>query len=494
METAIDFTIPVLGKANIPSPVQLSNADHDFMADYVPDDKFIINNIEVTGHECTRTFTRQELVERAGPRRKIFFDPTKVHAAVVTCGGLCPGLNDVIRSIVMYLWHGYGVRRIHGIRNGFRGFLPRYGYPAIDLTPDVVVSIHRKGGTILGSSRGGSEIPEIVDAIEQMNINMLFVIGGDGSQRGALAVAEESERRGNRLAVVGVPKTIDNDLSFVDRSFGFDTAVSEAVASVAAAHVEAHDAVNGVGIVKLMGRQSGFIAAHTALAMNDVNYVFIPEVPFDLDGEKGLLAHLKERLKRRNHAVIVVAEGAGQSLLEQTSETDASGNKKLGDIGIFVRNAIADFFAKERTEVNIKYIDPSYIIRATGTNASDAILCARLGTNAVHAAMSGRTKVLISLLNDHFVHVPIAMAVSQRNCVDPEGSLWRDVVANTGQPALMKNWCGVRSGECGVAEGSRRACRCVPPERLDELVECSQQLRTPNSPLRTTPRIRPTTE
>jgi 6-phosphofructokinase 1 len=437
---AIDFTIKTLGRATIPSPLTLSSTDGDNLADYTNDDEKVIYNIEIQpGTEVP--LPERGLLEKAGPRAKIYFDPSKVHAGVVTCGGLCPGLNDVIRSVVMTLWYHYGVRRISGFKFGFRGFLPRYRLPVAELTPDLVVDAHRQGGTILGSSRGGGEsTAEIVDTIERMNLSILFVIGGDGSQKGALAIANEVEKRGQKVAVVGVPKTIDNDLCFIQRSFGFETAVSKAVEAVTGAHVEAHDAVNGVAIVKLMGRDSGFIAAYTSLGTNDVNYVFVPEVPFDLDGERGLLKDLKKRLENRNHALIVVAEGAGQDLLPESEiKRDASGNRKLGDIGLFLKERIDGYFRKEKVEINLKYIDPSYIIRSMPANPGDSIYCTRLGANAVHAAMAGKTSLISSYLNDHFVHVPIAPVVAKRNRINPESSLWRSVIEATGQPALLKN-------------------------------------------------------
>ncbi|MBN1578280.1 MAG: ATP-dependent 6-phosphofructokinase [Chitinispirillaceae bacterium] len=434
-----DFTVTNLGKASIPSPIALSKRSDDLMANYVSDDEMIIYDVQAVPGQPV-SYARQELIEKAGPREYIYYDPSKVRAGILTCGGLCPGLNDVIRAVVMTLWHQYGVRSIAGIRFGYRGLLPQFGYDTIDLDPSFVGEIHRRGGTILGSSRGGGEkIEELVDSIERMNLSLFFTIGGDGTQRGACRIAEEIERRRLKTAVVGIPKTIDNDLSFIQKSFGFETAVGKAVEAVAGAHVEAHDAVNGIGIVKVMGRESGFIAAHTALGNNDVNYVLIPEVPFDFDGERGLLKHLRERLARRNHAVIVIAEGAGQEHLAASALTDASGNKKPGDIGIFLKERIADYFKGEGIEVNIKYIDPSYIIRSTPSNPNDSIYCTRLGNNAVHAAMAGKTKVLISLINNTFVHIPMNLAVSKRNRIDPESPLWRDVIQATGQPALLKN-------------------------------------------------------
>jgi 6-phosphofructokinase 1 len=441
MNQEFDFSIPVLGQARIPSPVRFSSKQSDGNTHFVSDDQCIIFDIKASpGIAAGSAYKKEQLFEIAGPRQKIYFDPKHVHAGIVTCGGICPGLNDVIHAVVMSLWYRYGVRRISGIRYGYHGFLPDAQLPFMELSPERVAEIHREGGTLLGSSRGeGQRVEEIVDSMERMNLNILFTIGGDGTLKGALGIAQEIEKRGLKISVVGIPKTIDNDLSFIERSFGFETAVAYAVEAVDCAHTEAHDALNGVGLVKVMGRESGFIAAHTALASGDVNFVLIPEVPFELHGESGLLSLLKKRLEARHHAVILIAEGAGQDLMKQHMATDASGNKKLGDIGLFLKQEIERYFKEHALEMSIKYIDPSYIIRSKPANSGDSIYCARLGTNAVHAAMSGKTKVLISLVNNTFVHLPIRLAVSKRNCVDPESSLWRDVIETTGQPVLMKN-------------------------------------------------------
>jgi 6-phosphofructokinase 1 len=436
----LDFTITSLGRSDIKSPVELSKRTGDYLANYVDDNQRIIYDIETVSDAGSLKLPANRLVEVAGPREMIFFKPADVHAAIVTCGGLCPGLNDVIRAIVMCLWYRYGVKKIAGIRYGYRGFLPEFNLPVMQLSPELVDDIHRKGGTILGSSRGyGDRTAEIVDSLEKMGVNILFTIGGDGTQKGALNISKEIENRKLKVAVVGVPKTIDNDLSFVQKSFGFQTAVSKAVDAVSAAHTEAHGAINGIGIVKVMGRQSGFIAAHTALAINDVNYVLVPEVPFELDGDNGLLAHLETRLKNRHHAVILIAEGAGQNLVRESGQVDESGNLRLVDIGLFLKDKITEYFKEKNIEIGLRYIDPSYIIRAAPANSDDSIYCERLGVNAVHAAMAGKTAVLISLINDHFVHVPMKMAVAKKNHIDPDGSLWRDVIEATGQPLLMTN-------------------------------------------------------
>ncbi len=443
MSQNIDFSIENLGPCKIPSPIHLSTRINDLVANFVDDDEKIIYNIdqnlEKNGKSVQTVFVREQLIEKAGPREKLYFDPKKVCAGIVTCGGLCPGLNDVIRSLVMTLWFQYGVRNILGIPFGYCGFLPEYGYEPVRLDPGIVSYIHQHGGTVLGSSRGGANTVAIVDAIEQLNINILFTIGGDGTQHGAYAIYEEAQKRGRKLAVIGIPKTIDNDLSFIQRSFGFETAVSQAVKVVNAAHTEARGAINGIGLVKVMGRESGFIAASTALASNDVNFVLIPEVPFELEGPNGLWENLKERLNTRHHAVILVAEGAGQNLLKASNAVDASGNKILNDIGVFLKTKIAELAKRDNFTINLKYIDPSYIIRGSEANPNDSIYCSRLGANAVHAAMCGKTGVLMSMLHDRYVHIPIKLSIGRRNVIDPDGDLWRDVIIQTGQPPLMVN-------------------------------------------------------
>jgi 6-phosphofructokinase 1 len=436
-----DFSIPVLGIPKILSPIRMSTSEDDGLADYVSENKRIYYGIDAWVNERGEEVKQQhETVELAGPREKIYFNPAHVHAAIATCGGICPGLNNVIRAVVRCFWYRYGVRRISGIRFGYRGLLENSPYPLMDLDPDVVDDIQEKGGSILGSSRGGGDkVEEIVDSLERLNINILITIGGDGTLRGAWELGEEIKKRGLKIAVIGVPKTIDNDLSFIQVSFGFDTAVGTAVPSVRGAHTEAKASINGIGLVKVMGRESGFIAAHTALAQSDVNFCLIPENPFDLDGPNGLLAHLRKRILDRGHAVILVAEGAGQSLVGQTGEKDASGNVKYSDIGVFLKQKIQEYFKSEKIEASVKYIDPSYIIRSAPANPNDSIYCSRLGSHAVHASMAGKTQALISLLNNKFVHIPIKVAVSERNHVNIEGSLWRDVLENTRQPASMKN-------------------------------------------------------
>ncbi|NPD73376.1 ATP-dependent 6-phosphofructokinase [Oceanispirochaeta sp. M1] len=438
MSGSFDFRIKTLGECKIPSPMPFSNIHGDSIANFVNDEQYVLHSV-IKGENQEKKNIHEFALEMSGPRAKIFFNPGHVHAGIVTCGGLCPGLNGVIRAIVRTLWQRYGVRRISGVRYGFVGFMPEENLPTMTLNPDVVDDIHNMGGTILGSARGGSDVTKIVDALEQLNMNMLFTIGGDGTQRCALEVTEEIKKRGLKIAVVGIPKTVDNDLKFTDKSFGFDTAVSKAETAVHAAHVEAKSAMNGMGLVKVMGREAGFIAAHTTLATSDVNFCLIPEVPFDLEGENGLLRQLEKRLRNRGHAVILVAEGAGQELLAATNEKDPSGNKKMADIGLFLKDQIIKYFKDINMNASLKYIDPSYMIRASRANPNDSLYCARLGANAVHAAMAGKTGMLVSEWNNCFVHVPTQMAVHEKNQVDPESPLWRDVLEATYQPIVMKD-------------------------------------------------------
>lgn len=376
----------------------------------------------------------------AGPRRQIFFDPASTRAGIVTCGGLCPGLNNVIRSIFLELHYHYQVPSILGFQYGYHGLNPASGYPPIELEKEVVSDIHESGGTILGTSRGPQDPRVMVDYLKSLGVSILFTIGGDGTQRGAFAIHEEAQRQGYPLAVVGVPKTIDNDIQFVSRTFGFTTAVDDARHVIDRAHNEARAVINGIGLVKLMGRDSGFIAAAAALASGEVNYVFIPEIPFELDGPKGLLAVLEDRLSRKRHAVIVAAEGAGQDLIRSAEVAkDASGNIVHADIGTYLRDRIRAHFATINTPVNVRYIDPSYIIRGQSANTEDAVLCDRLARCAVHAAVAGKSGLIIGYLHDRFIHVPIEMATCGRKKIEPSGSLWNAVLASTGQPLSFIN-------------------------------------------------------
>ncbi len=435
---AADTAIDSLGPARIPSPLLRSESGH--ARTFISDEHQVA--IEVNPQRLKTLIEKGSAIaafEQAGPRRDIYFDPSKLKCALATCGGLCPGLNDIIRAIVLELYYGYGVRNIYGIRYGLQGFIPKYGHEVMDLNPEAVTEILEMGGTILGSSRGPQSIEEIVDALERMNIGILFMIGGDGTLKAASLIADEITARGLHISVVGIPKTIDNDIYLVSRSFGFDSAVAVATQAIISAHNESSGYPNGIGLIKLMGRYSGFIAATAALAQQNVNFVLIPEIDFDLDGPRGFLQALETRLKLRQHAVIVVAEGAGQKFFKNNEvKYDESGNVRLQDIGLFLKAEIGRYFKEHRMEINLKYIDPSYMIRSLPACAKDHVFCSFLGRDAVHAGMAGKTRLLVGYWNEQFVHVPLSASAGKRKQVDPGGKLWQNVIQATGQ-GLMVN-------------------------------------------------------
>jgi len=424
----VDFAIQKFSPARFPSPLLPPFTDDQ--------DRTIFDTSAAAFEKALKNEHSPVFIELAGPREKLFFDPHACRAAIVTCGGLCPGINDVIRAIVMNLWHTYSCQDILGICWGYEGLVEKHKHEPLHLTPDVVEKIHHQGGSILGSSRGSQEIGDMVDFIEARGIDILFAIGGDGTLHAAHALSEEIQRRGLSRSIIGIPKTIDNDISFVAKSFGFETAFSTATTALSSAHTEAKAAVNGIGLVKLMGRESGFIAANATLANRDINYCLIPEVDFDLDGENGLLTALRKRIAKRKHAVIVAAEGAGQKFFDDVSGTDKSGNKKLGDIGLFLKSRIEAYFKEVGTEITVKYIDPSYIIRSLPATPNDSVFCGFLGQMAVHAGMAGKTDMLVGLWNNMFTHIPISAAISSRKMINPGQKLWMSVLETTGQSGL----------------------------------------------------------
>ncbi len=428
--------IASLGEAKLPSPLRRTSRPGDGRAKFVPDRRYIRHPEEI---DADGPAVEELWFEKAGARERIFFDPQRTRAAIVTCGGLCPGLNDVIRSLFIELFMNYGVKSILGISHGYLGLNQQAGQPPMALSMEIVENIHRAGGTILGTSRSSQDTAAMVDFLEKLGVNILFCIGGDGTQRGAHQIYEDCTRRGAKIAIVGIPKTIDNDIQFCARSFGLVSAVEQAEKVIGCAHVESKGAVNGIGLVKVMGRDAGFIAALATLASQDVNFTLIPEAPFALHGEKGFLNVLRERIVSRKHAVIVVAEGAGQELFSgEKEERDASGNVKHHDIGLFLKEEINRFFLRQGPAVDLKYIDPSYVIRSGPANCDDSILCDQFARQAAHAAMAGKTDVLIGNQCNAFVHVPISLATAEKRRVEVEGELWTSVLAATGQPRLFE--------------------------------------------------------
>ncbi len=425
-----DLEITVLGPREVRSPLRRSSKMDIGLSSFTPDDMRVLYEPRFRLREaiCKTSF------ERAGARQEIFFQPEKTTAAVVTCGGLCPGINNVIRALAHELQFNYGVKRVLGIRYGYRGLGPESERPPLELTPEAVEDIHHLGGSILGSSRGHQDPAETVNYLEQAGIDILFCIGGDGTQRGAHDIAQEVSRRKLPIGIVGIPKTIDNDIKFCYRTFGFYTAVAEAERVIDCAHVEAKGALNGVGLVKLMGREAGFIAAAATVASGEANFTLIPEESFELEGENGFLPALKRRLGSRQHAVVVVAEGAGQNLLADAGfECDASGNRRLGDIGLFLKQQIIDYGKREEFPIEVKYFDPSYYIRSVPAKPADSLLCENLARRAAHAGMAGKTDLLIGMWHNHLIHVPLAVSTGAKKRLSTDGELWTSVLSITGQ-------------------------------------------------------------
>lgn len=439
MANVSKFRIKHLGTCRYDSPISDIALGRTRTPRFVDDTDRVLQDDRVPQLDSPEEGGQLNALELAGPRRRCFFDPATARVGIVNCGGLCPGLNDVIRGLVMEAYHRYGIRQIHGFRYGYRGLIAGHEHAAMALTPDVVSYIHQHGGSILSSSRGAQDVSRIVDNLEQMSISILFTIGGDGTLRGALEICNEIERRGLNIAVVGIPKTIDNDIQYIDQSFGFDTAYSQAVDAIVCAHNEAKGTLNGVGLVKVMGRHSGCLACHATLATSHVNFVLIPEMPLVDDSGPKFMEMLRQRLEKRHHAVVLVAEGALQDRLQTTqADTDASGNIKLADVGQFVASRIAAYLDSQHMEYSIKYIDPSYMIRSVPASPADSMYCWQLAQNAVHAAMAGKTELIVGKWHGRIVHVPIQQAISQRKTVDTEGDLWLSVLEATGQPAVFE--------------------------------------------------------
>ena len=427
--------VPRLGKRTIVSPMAGLLQGRVSSPHYVHEsDRVLLDDTAEAAAARLCDVADLPALEPGGPRKHLYFDPARTRAAIVTCGGLCPGLNNVIRGLVLEMADSYGITDVLGFRDGFRGLVGASGDP-VKLTRDFVADIHNRGGTILGTSRGNQDPDVMVATLVRLGVSVLFVIGGDGSLRGAKGIADAAARLGVELSVIGVPKTIDNDIPYLDQSFGFQTAFTRATDSIKAALTEASSTPGGIGLVKVMGRHSGFIACYASLASHDVDFVLIPEVPFSLDTFLGLL---RKRVHRQGHAVIVVAEGAGQDLFTYDGAVDASGNARLADIGTLLRERITADFAAAGEELTLRYVDPGYAIRSVAANGWDAVYCLRLAQTAVHAAMAGRTAMVVGRWHGRFVHIPIPVATGSRNQVDPNGDLWMSVLEATGQPERLR--------------------------------------------------------
>ncbi len=420
-----DLQVEKLGKSKITSPLKETTFEKEDASVVYSNDPAKLQQ------ECNNGGILK--LQKAGPREKIFFDPSWCKAAILTAGGLCPGLNDVIKGLTLTLKTRYHIPIVYGIKYGYQGLNPEFGHEPIILEADLVDNIHDEGGTILGSSRGRQPEDIMVDTLVRRNINMLFCIGGDGTLRCAHDIALEVKKRKLSISVIGIPKTIDNDINLIDKTFGFETAIYATNSVITAAHNEARGALNGIGLIHVMGRDSGFIAAYAALANSHINYCLIPEEKFNLEkGENALFPELKKRLKKSKHAVIIVAEGAGQDLIKEgDGKKDKSGNILHQDIGLYLKEAIAKGGKKLGFDTNIKYFDPSYMIRSLPAHGTDAVFCLMLAQNAAHAAMSGCTDVVIGHWNDAFTNVPIPLTSTVRKKININGPLWRSVKSVT---------------------------------------------------------------
>ncbi|KAH0464723.1 hypothetical protein IEQ34_004826 [Dendrobium chrysotoxum] len=435
---SLSDTIPNL--PTLPNPIDKSPYYH-------PDPSFYLSACDVILRQIIFDFSSPSssspllAYHRAGPRRFIRFDSDDVRAAIVTCGGLCPGLNTVIRELVVALWDLYGVRQIFGVQSGYRGF---YSADMVELNPRVVDNWHLRGGTALVTSRGGFDLEKIVGAIEKRGFNQVYCIGGDGTMRGAVKIFNEIQRRKLHVSITGIPKTVDNDIGIIDRSFGFQTAVEIALQAIHAAHVEAESAVNGVGLVKLMGRNTGHIALHATLSSRDVDCCLIPEIDFYLEGKGGLFEFLDQNLKKNGHAVLVVAEGAGQNLIPRTesqkAEEDESGNPVFLDVGPWLKSELNNWWKRDHPGelFTLKYIDPTYMIRAVPANATDNLYCTLLAHSSIHGAMAGYTGFVSGQINGNYAYIPIEEVAAAKNAVDVKDHKWAWLRSVTNQPDFQQ--------------------------------------------------------
>eukprot|EP00871_Galdieria_phlegrea_P001173 jgi/Galph1/2056/GphlegSOOS_G759.1 len=452
---------------SFPHPFLLENASNyrPLNLNFIDEHDGVLNKVVFN----TKEQYQVTMYPRAGPRENIVFDPKKVKAAIVTCGGLCPGLNTVIRELTDCLCFQYGVVDIFGVQQGYRGF---YSKELVPLTTENVDNIHKMGGTVLGSSRGGFDLEKIMDSIIKYGINQVYVVGGDGTIRGACILSDACRSRKLPVTVASIPKTIDNDIPIIDKSFGFDTAVEEASKAIDAAHTEVSCFPNGIGVVKLMGRNSGFIALYASLSSREVDCCLIPEVPFVIHGQNGLLEYVRQCLLERGKMVLVVAEGAGQEFVRHDSLTiqlDASGNKKLADIGHFLYHEIEEDLKKRGVEVSMKYIDPTYMVRAVPSNASDNIYCTLLAHSAVHGSFAGYTGFTVGPVNGRHAYIPMKDIVKSQKQVDLRDRMWSRLVNSTGQPDfspknIPKGFQGAVSSFPNTSSSTTLADRGFPGE------------------------------
>jgi 6-phosphofructokinase 1 len=336
-----------------------------------------------------------------------------MRVGVLTGGGDCPGLNAVIRAVVRRGIQEFGLEFV-GFRDGWRG--PLEG-DTVPLDVQAVRGILPRGGTILGSSRtnplkqvsagGRNGVERIKDNLAGLGVDALIVIGGEDT----LGVAAKLQTEG--INVVGVPKTIDNDLGATDYTFGFDTAVNIAMEAIDRLHTTAESHHRAL-IVEVMGRSAGWIALHAGLA-GGANVILIPEKPFDIEQ---VCAYVEHRFQTRYAPIVVVAEGARPvegDIVTGSEKLDAFGHVRLGGVGQMLAEEI-----EKRTGKEARCTVLGHIQRGGTPTAFDRVLATRYGVHAVQAVYEEAFGIMVALRGTDIVRVPIEEATRELKLVPPE--------------------------------------------------------------------------
>ena len=428
--TADDLAIARLGERTIDTPLRDLLGGREESVHYVTEtDRVLLDDtLGVAKRRSAGTPAELPAFNPGGPREKLYFEPSTVTAAIVTCGGLCPGLNNVVRALVLQLANAYGVKSILGFRNGYSGLTDTSA--PLALTPELVRDIHNRGGTILGTSRGGQEPAAMVDTLARHRVDMLFVIGGDGSLRGAQKIAAKpppatAARRGGHPEDHRQRHSVDRpELRLPDR-----VRPRRRVDPRRAHRGRVHRRRRGTGQADGPAQRLHRLLCDTRqprsrLRPDPRSLLPARQLPA-LPAQARRSAGARSRGRRR---------GRRAGAVPRSAETDASGNARLGDIGALLRERVTAHFAQHGTPLSLRYVDPGYAIRSVPANAFDAVYCARLAQAAVHAGMAGFTSMVVARWHGRFIHLPIALATATRNQVDPHGDLWMSVLEATGQP------------------------------------------------------------
>ncbi len=340
-----------------------------------------------------------------------------MHIAILTGGGDCPGLNAVIRAVTLALTHEPGTR-VTGIRRGFLGLLTRDVQP---LHRDTVAGILAEGGTILGTHNrcdpfhyfgaGGADVSsQAMDYVVELGLDAMVAIGGDGT----MAIAHRFARLG--LPVVGVPKTIDNDLALTDRTFGFDSAVSvvsealDRLGTTARSH-------SRVMIAETMGRYAGWIALEGGMA-GGADVILLPELPFSIDA---VAEHCRRREQRGLATLVAIAEGAharGGAMTVQATLADSPDPVRLGGVGHWLQQQLQPLVQSEVRTTLLGHVQ-----RGGSPTAFDRVLATRFGWHAAQLLRAGQTGRMVALQGDVCVSVPLADVAGRNRTVPPDHAL-----------------------------------------------------------------------